>query len=161
MTVSPRELRDTMGWFATGVTVITALDQRGRPVGVTANSFNSVSLDPPLVLFSLDHLANCNDAFAEGQPFTVNVLRADQEAQSNHFASKSDDKFTDTAFTWAPGENGCPVLEGTVATFECTAEAIHAGGDHRIIVGRVHRVSQSETGEPLVFFKGRYARLGN
>ncbi|MEC9345873.1 MAG: flavin reductase family protein [Pseudomonadota bacterium] len=159
MTVSPRELRDTMGMFATGVTIITAVDGEGRPVGLTANSFNSVSLDPPLVLFSLDHRANCAAAFARGQPFAVNILGADQEAQSNHFASKSEDKFADSAFDWAPGENGCALIAGAIATLECAVESVHEGGDHWIIVGRVSRVVRAEEPDPLLFWRGRYLRI--
>lgn len=161
MTVSPRELRDTMGMFATGVTVITGVDGDGRPVGLTANSFNSVSLDPPLVLFSLDNRANCAGAFAGGRPFAVNILGAGQEAQSNHFASKSDDKFADIAFDWTPGENGCALIAGAIAVLECAVETLHEGGDHWIVIGRVDRVVRTEETRPLLYWRGRYSRLGD
>lgn len=160
MAVSPRELRDVLGSFATGVTIITGVDEDGGPVGLTANSFNSVSLDPPLVLFSLDRGANCVSAFQEGKPFTVNVLRDDQQPHSNHFASKADDKFAEMDFTWAEGENGCAVIEGSLAHLECTCESLHEGGDHWIVIGRVSRIEGDPEGRPLVFFRGRYANLG-
>lgn len=161
MAVSPRELRDVLGSFATGVTIITGVDEQDRPVGLTANSFNSVSLDPPLVLFSLDRNANCASAFAEGRPFVVNVLRDDQQPQSNHFASKTDDKFAEMDFTWTAGNNGCAVIEGALAHLECTCESLHEGGDHWIVIGRVSRIEADPEGRPLVFFRGRYANLND
>lgn len=159
MTVTPREMRDAMGCFATGITVITALDAAGRPVGLTVNSFNSVSLEPPLVLFSLDRRANCADAFGDGKPFAVNVLGVEQQAESNHFASKADDKFADIPFEWQAGSNGCAMLNSAIASFECIAEATHDGGDHIIIIGRVTRLNQVEGAAPLLYFQGRYAAI--
>ncbi len=159
MTFDQRELRDVLGCFATGVTIITARDAAGKPVGLTVNSFSSVSLEPPLVLFSLDRAANSADAFGVGQPFNVNVLGQQQQAQSNHFASKVDDKFASDEFDWQDGGNGCRVLEGALAHLECTCEALHDGGDHWIIIGRVARISASGEGPPLLYFRGRYADL--
>ncbi len=159
MTVTPREMRDAMGCFATGITVITAQDANGRHVGLTANSFNSVSLEPPLVLFSLDRRANCVDAFTLEMAFTVNVLGVEQQAVSNHFASKADDKFADMDFAWQTGDNGCAMLDGAIASFECVTEAVHEGGDHVIIVGRVTHLNQVEDASPLLYFQGRYAAL--
>lgn len=159
MTVTPREMRDAMGCFATGITVITALDGDGRHVGLTANSFNSVSLEPPLVLFSLDRRANCVDAFNADMAFTVNVLGADQQAVSNHFASKADDKFADLDFVWQAGGNGCAMLDGAIASFECVTDAVHEGGDHVIVVGRVTGLNQIEDASPLLYFQGRYAGI--
>lgn len=159
MTVTPREMRDAMGCFATGITVITALDADGRHVGLTANSFNSVSLEPPLVLFSLDRRANCVDAFSTDMAFTVNVLGVDQQAVSNHFASKADDKFANLDFVWQSGANGCAVLDGAIASFECVTDAVHEGGDHVIVVGRVTGLNQVEDASPLLYFQGRYAGI--
>lgn len=161
MTVTPRAMRDAMGCFATGITVITALDADSRPVGLTVNSFNSVSLEPPLVLFSLDRRANCADAFGDGKPFAVNVLGADQQAESNHFASKADDKFADIPFDWQPGGNGCAMLNSAIASFECVTEATHDGGDHVIIIGRVTRLNQAEAAAPLLYYQGRYAEIAD
>lgn len=146
------------GCFATGVTIITAREEDGRPVGLTANSFSSVSLDPPLILFNLDRGANCAAAFAEGKPFAVSVLRHDQQAQSNHFASKVDDKFAESEFDWTDGDNGCPVLDGALAHLECICDSLHDGGDHWIVIGRVSRTVR-ENGAPLLFYRGRYAGL--
>ncbi|MDF1722178.1 MAG: flavin reductase family protein [Minwuia sp.] len=159
MTVTPREIRDAMGCFATGITVITALDADGRHVGLTANSFNSVSLDPPLVLFSLDRRANCVDAFRTDLGFAVNVLGEEQQAVSNHFASKADDKFADLEFDWQVGGNGCALLDGAIASFECVTDALHDGGDHVIVVGRVTRLNRVEGASPLLYFQGQYAGL--
>ncbi len=160
MTVTPREMRDAMGCFATGITVITARDAAGRHVGLTANSFNSVSLEPPLVLFSLDRRANCVDAFNLGLAFTVNVLGADQQAVSNHFASKADDKFAEMDFAWQAGDNGCAMLDGAIASFECVTDAVHEGGDHVIVVGRVTHLNQVGDASPLLYFQGSYAGIG-
>jgi flavin reductase (DIM6/NTAB) family NADH-FMN oxidoreductase RutF len=154
-----RQLRDVFGCFATGVTIITALEQDGMPVGLTANSFSSVSLDPPLVLFNLDRAANCARAFTVGQPFAVSILRQDQQAQSNHFASKVEDKFASKQFDWIDGDNGCPVLDGAIASLECTCDSLHDGGDHWIIIGRVSRANSNTEGAPLLFYRGRYADL--
>lgn len=157
--MNQRQLRDVFGCFATGVTIITAREKDGTPVGLTANSFSSVSLDPPLILFSLDRGANCASAFAVGEPFIVNVLRHDQQAQSNHFASKVDDKFAGRGTDWVEGENGCPGLKGALASLECTCDSLHDGGDHWIIVGRVSRAIGDADGAPLLFFRGHYAGL--
>lgn len=154
-----RHLRDVFGCFATGVTIITAREASGVPVGLTANSFSSVSLDPPLILFNLDRDANCARAFSVGSSFTVNVLKHDQQAQSNHFASKVEDKFASGEFSWTDGENGCPVLDGALAVLECTCDSLHDGGDHWIIIGRVTRAAGDGDGEPLLFYRGRYAGL--
>ena len=158
-TLDQRHLRDVFGCFATGVTIITARLDDGSPVGLTANSFSSVSLDPPLILFNLDRGANCAEAFALGKPFTVNVLRKDQEAQSNHFASKVEDKFAHPDFDWRDGANGCPRLADSLAQLECVCDSLHDGGDHWIIIGRVQHAERDADGAPLLFFRGRYESL--
>lgn len=154
-----RHLRDVFGCFATGVTIITAREESGNAVGLTANSFSSVSLDPPLILFNLDRDANCARAFGVGRPFTVNVLRHDQQAESNHFASKVEDKFASGEFEWEDGANGCPTLNGALASLECTCDSLHDGGDHWIIIGRVSRATGDTEGAPLLYYRGRYASL--
>ena len=146
-------LRDALGNFVTGVTVITTR-HRDELHGLTANSFSSVSLDPPLVLFSLSRTAECFDAFESVDYFAVNVLRADQEALSNRFATKNIDKWTGVA--QQPGRGGCPLLGGAIATFQCRVSARHDGGDHVIYVGEVVEFAHSRDGEPLAFFRGRY-----
>jgi flavin reductase (DIM6/NTAB) family NADH-FMN oxidoreductase RutF len=158
MTIDQRELRDVLGCFATGVTIITGREPDGRPTGLTANSFSSVSLDPPLVLFSLDRGANCAAAFDVGRPFTVNVLSEAQQEHSNLFASKAEDKFA-AGGGWSEGGNGCARLEAALAHLECTCDSLHDGGDHWIIVGRVDRAEGRADGSPLLYFRGRYAAI--
>ena len=148
-------LREALGNFVTGVTVITTRHD-DELHGLTANSFSSVSLDPPLVLFSLSRNADCFAAFESSDHFAVNVLRSDQEALSNRFATKDIDKWSDVA--WRPGEGGCPLLDGAIATFECRVTNRHEGGDHVIHVGKVVRfVHDGDGASPLAFFRGRYA----
>jgi flavin reductase (DIM6/NTAB) family NADH-FMN oxidoreductase RutF len=153
----PRALRNALGCFATGVTVITARSPDGQLIGFTANSFNSVSLDPPLVLFSLDRKAQSLRGFQMSTHFAVNILARDQRALSNQFARATDDKFAGVAFTrW---DSGAPILEGAIASFECRLRDMHAGGDHVIFVGQVERMAAREDGEPLLYFRGSYATL--
>ena len=149
-------LREALGNFVTGVTVITTRSEE-ELYGLTANSFSSVSLDPPLVLFSLSRTAECFAAFQSSKHFAVNVLRSDQEALSNRFATKDIDKWSGVG--WAPGQGGCPLLDGAVATFECRITARHEGGDHVIYVGEVLTFSQGEGGAPLAFFRGGYTTV--
>ena len=152
-----RRLREALGCFVTGVTVITTCDGGGEPLGLTANSFSSVSLEPPLVLFSLARTADCFAAFESANTFAVNVLGADQEALSGRFATKDADKWSGTA--WRPGRGGCPLIDGAIATFECRVAARHEGGDHVIYVGEVIGFAHGRDGDPLAFFRGRYARV--
>ncbi len=153
-----RTLRDALGCFATGVTVVSTVNGTGEFFGLTANSFTSLSLDPPLVLFCLDHKALSFDAFHDAGHFVVNVLGEGQEELSAHFARSSVDKWNGLAYeTW---ESGCPVLPDCIAVLECHTVARHEGGDHLIIIGRVERVRYDE-GEvrPLLYYKGRYGAI--
>jgi len=157
-TPDARELRAALGLFATGVTVITSCGRRGELIGITANSFSSVSLDPPLVLFSLSRSAHSWREFLSTHYFAVNVLRRDQEALSNQFSRPLGDKWAEVEYdTW---ETGCPILRGTLAAFECEYEYTHDGGDHIIFVGRVIKMRAKPNGEPLLFVQGRYAGVG-
>ena len=149
-------LREALGNFVTGVTVITTRHQ-GELHGLTANSFSSVSLDPPLVLFSLSRTAECFSAFESSNFFAVNVLRSDQDAVSNRFATKDIDKWSGIA--WRAGLGDCPLIDGAIATFECRIEARHAGGDHVIYVGEVVTFEQCRDSQPLAFFRGRYTGI--
>ena len=151
---SARELRDAFGCFATGVTVVTALGDDGAPVGLTANSFTSVSLEPPLVLFCLDRRSTSLPVLERAERFAVNVLHAGQEAVSARFSRREPDRFAGTA--WRPGTTGVPVLEDAAAHFECRRESVLDGGDHRIFIGRVEAVACEGSYDPLVFFQGRY-----
>ena len=152
------DLRHALGRFATGVTVITTLDPDGGPVGLTANSFSAVSLDPPLVLWCLRRHAPSLGLFQASGRFAVNVLSADQDEVAQRFARRSDDKFTGVAHT--AGLGGCPLIGGSIAIFECDVEATPEGGDHVIFIGRVMRAAFRD-GEPLVFSSGRYRRLAD
>ncbi|MBV9111324.1 MAG: flavin reductase [Hyphomicrobiales bacterium] len=147
-----RAYRRALGQFATGVAIITA-STGDELAGVTANSFTSVSLDPPLVLWSLETKAQSLPVFREATHFAVNVLSADQVALSTRFARSSADKFK--AVEWRSGMGGAPLIKGVAAHFECRREAEHEGGDHVILIGRVDRFSRFDR-EVLVFAHGRY-----
>jgi flavin reductase (DIM6/NTAB) family NADH-FMN oxidoreductase RutF len=156
--VEPAEFKRALGCFATGITIVTAVGPRGEPVGFTANSFNSVSLDPPLVLFSLNRRAYSLRAFLSTQSFAVNVLREGQGALSEHFARALEDKWSEVAYeTW---DTGCPILTGTLASFECKIRHTYHGGDHVIFVGEVLRLKFDPRGRPLLFYRGQYHGVG-
>lgn len=148
-----REFRRALGTFATGVTVITTSRSGGEPVGLTANSFSSVSLDPPLVLWSLSLRSPSLRAFEEASHFAVNVLAEDQASVSQRFATPLPDKFDGIA--WRRGIARLPLLDGTVARLECANTVRHVGGDHVIFIGQVERFAY-EAKAPLVFCQGRY-----
>ncbi len=146
-----------VGSFATGVTVVTARDRNGDAHGFTANSFTSVSLDPPLVLVCLNRRAPSLRGFTIGGPFAVNILAADQERLSGQFARPSADKFD--GVDHAPGGNGAPLLAGCHAHLECRLEHWFHGGDHIILVGAVTHAQVADN-DPLLFHRSRYARMG-
>ena len=151
-----KAFRNALGQFPTGVTVITTLDAEGNKVGMTANSFSSVSLDPMLVLWSIARTSSSFDAFVESRHFAIHVLNAEQKAVSAQFASKCADRFTDIPHR--DGLGGIPVLEDYSAVFQCEMESRYEGGDHIIIVGRVIEFD-SRGKPPLIFHAGRYADL--
>ncbi len=158
MTSDSRRFRGALGRFATGVTVVTGLMPDGTPAGVTVSAFTSVSLRPPLVLISLADTTACLDAFVNGDRFAVNVLGEDQHTLSLTFASRRKDKFKGVDYgTW---DSGCPILPGCLANLECTRMAVHQGGDHVVVIGEVDRMEHSEDGNPLLYYRGSYARLG-
>lgn len=148
-----RQLRDVLGTFVTGVTVVTTRDASGVAHGVTANSFSSVSLDPPLVLWSQSLSSRSYEAFHGSDHFAVNILADDQIDVSNHFAKSRDDKFSGMAH--ASGVGGVPVLNGAAAHLECVKVAEYPGGDHVVYIGRVERIAQSGQ-RPLAFGSGKY-----
>jgi flavin reductase (DIM6/NTAB) family NADH-FMN oxidoreductase RutF len=151
--IDQRHLRHALGRFATGVTVITTRTAEGRLEGLTANSFSAVSLDPPLVLWSLRRNASSLSSFANSGYFAVNVLAANQCDLSRHFATPSQDRFAGISHT--VGLGGCPLLHETLASFECSTEHTVTGGDHIIFIGRVLRATYRD-GEPLIFSAGKY-----
>jgi flavin reductase (DIM6/NTAB) family NADH-FMN oxidoreductase RutF len=158
--VSAADFRNAMGHFATGVTVVTSVGEDGEPVGTTANAVSSLSLDPPLVLVCFDRTSTTLQAVLAHGAFAVNVLGAPQRHLSANFARRG------LAAAWdevrhRPGPTGSPRLEGVLAALECTVEHRLPGGDHEIIVGRVHEVETSaDDVAPLVFWRGGYASIG-
>ena len=157
--IDPRDFRTALGSFATGVTVITAAAADGKPVGLTCNSFASVSLNPPLVLWSLVIYSPNLTVFQDASHFAVNVLGASQRALSTQFATPSDNKFA--GVDWMPGLGDAPVLAGCVANFQCRAAGRYYGGDHVIFLGAVEAYAYNRD-EPLLFAQGGYGRfVGN
>jgi flavin reductase (DIM6/NTAB) family NADH-FMN oxidoreductase RutF len=158
-TFSDREFRDALGLFATGVTVVTGISGDGARLGATISSFSSVSLDPPLVLFSLSRRATGFMAWSTVESFAVNILAEDQSAISTRFARAMTDKWQGLAPAY--GVNGSPLLNEALAWIECSPYGQHDGGDHLIFVGRVDRltVRDREQFRPLLFFRGKYRRL--
>ena len=155
--VTPLRLREALGRFATGVTIITCVDAQGEPVGLTANSFNALSLDPPLVLWSLRLQSVQLAAFQQARGFVVNVLARQQLELSRCFASKLVDRFD--SGSWSTGVTGAPVLAGCVAVFECEMVSQQHAGDHVLFIGRVLSLSQQALA-PLVYQAGHYHGLG-
>lgn len=151
-----RELRNTLGAFATGVTVISALDSNNEPRALTANSFSSVSLDPPLILWSIGRTSTSFDVFCECKNFAVHVLREDQTELSQRFATREARTFDDLAM--AHGIGGVPLFDNYVARLQCETHECLPGGDHIIIIGKVLDIDL-KGGAPLLFHGGRYARL--
>jgi len=149
--------RKVLGRFATGITVVTGLNDDKVKVGLTVNAFTSLSLEPPLVLFCLDKATASIDAFCVGDGFALNMLSEDQQDLSVNFSSKVEDRFAAVEFeTW---DTGVPILNGCLANLEGIVDAVHDGGDHLIVVGRVNKIFQAEAGKPLLYFNGNYARL--
>lgn len=151
---SAQEFRAALGMFATGVTIVTARTADGRAVGLTANSFNSVSLSPPLVLWSLSRAAASMAVFSTGSHYAINVLAADQKALAERFASRGGDRWGGVAFD--TGAGGAPLLHGAAAVFECFNRSRYEEGDHVIFVGEVERCTHRRGASPLLFHGGRY-----
>ena len=152
----PQAFRDALGSFVTGVTIVTARDEAGRPYGLTANSFNSVSLDPPMVLWSLSLRSGTLPVFRDASSWAVHVLAADQQPMSDLFARPGEDKFA--GIDCPDGPEGAPQLDGYAARFGCTARFEYEGGDHAIFLGEVVDFDRREV-EPLIYHGGRYGRV--
>ncbi len=153
----PRSLRDALGNFATGVTVVTTMAAGDAPVGLTANSFTAVSLEPPLLLVCPSRSAATTSALEECEYFAINVLQKGQEELSNLFATKGTDRFAETEFeTW---DHDVPIIRDALASFECRKFAVHDGGDHLILVGEITRARYATHGEPLLFYRSQYSQL--
>ncbi len=151
------EFRRTLGCFATGVAVVTTLDANGDRAGMTISSFNSVSMDPPLVLWSIANDAYSYDAFINAEYFAVNILTIAQQELSARFARRGQDKFD--GLECHAGLHGSPILPDYAACFECRTEHCYEGGDHKIIVGRVLRLEDTDK-DPLIFYRGHFHRKG-
>lgn len=151
-----RDLRHAFGMFPTGVTIVTTRNQDGQPIGLTCNSFSSVSLTPPLVLWSLSIYSPNLQAFLQAPYFGVNILACDQESLSRRFASRIPDRFEGVA--WSEGEERTPLIGGAAAQIQCRNETRHYSGDHVILIGQVVRYVYRDV-EPLVFSRGLYRSL--
>jgi flavin reductase (DIM6/NTAB) family NADH-FMN oxidoreductase RutF len=154
--IDPRDFRNALGTFATGVTIITAMTADGRPYGLTCNSFASVSLNPPLVLWSLGMFSNGLSVFQNASHFAVNILGESQQELANKFAKSSGEKFA--GVDWTPGLGNAPILAGGVANFQCRAANRYYGGDHIIFLGAVEAYAYNRK-EPLLFARGGYGRF--
>lgn len=159
MSFDLRTFRDTLGLFVTGVTVITTRDISGRPVGITANSFNSVSLEPPLILWSVGLNSLSLSAFSNAQAFAVHILRDDQAALSQRFAKSGQDKFA--GLNIESGLHDVPLLPECAARLECLPYAQHPAGDHILFIASVERLASDPDAMPLVYHGGRYAELAD
>ncbi len=157
-TFDRRGFRSALSTFPTGVTVVSTLGENGVFIGLTVNSFSSVSLDPPLVQLNLARRSPSLPALKRAGVFAVSVLATDQGELSNRFATPSNDKWDGVEYSLGPG-CGCPLLSGALAGFECRLHAVYDGGDHAIVVGYVLRFERMVTGEPLVFCQGSYRTM--
>jgi flavin reductase (DIM6/NTAB) family NADH-FMN oxidoreductase RutF len=154
----PRELRKAFGQFATGVTIVTTQSPSGQMIGLTVNSFSSLSIDPPLVLWSLAKRSPNLQVFCEATHFCINVLAHDQHAIASQFATPAPDKFAGVKVE--PGQTGMPLLANTVAHFECSRSEVHDGGDHLIFIGEVEQFRIFER-PPLLFHGGAFQQLAS
>ena len=157
MDIDQADFRRTLAQFATGVAVVTARNADGSPIGLTMTSFNSLSLDPPLILFSVDRRALSLSAMLAAKGYAVNVLARQQEHLSNQFAKALGNKWSNVEYEI--GHAQAPLLGGVLAHFECDPYASHDGGDHVLFIARVVRFRALEVSDPLVFFRGKYHSL--
>jgi flavin reductase (DIM6/NTAB) family NADH-FMN oxidoreductase RutF len=151
---SSSEFRSALGMFATGVTIVTACATDGTLVGLTANSFNSVSMSPPLVLWSLARAAGSMAAFSAGSHYAINILGADQQDLAKQFAARTGDRFAGVQYS--RGTSGAPLIHGAAATFECFNRSRYEEGDHVIFVGEVERCTYQTGASPLLFHGGKF-----
>lgn len=156
MAIDARELRNVMGNFATGVTIITTKNAAGKPFGLTANAFSSLSLDPPLLLICVDKKVDCYACFDESKIFGVNFLSEGQDQLSNRFATKGIEKFEGVPYKL--GELGVALLDDALAHIECKVASAYEGGDHTIYVGEIQSATVLSD-RPLLFFRGKYYKL--
>ena len=157
MAIDSRTLRNALGCYPTGVTIVTIAPPEGPPIGMTMNSFTSISLNPPLLLISLDRKASAFAEYMAASHVVVNVLSAGQKDLSTRFATPGNRQMTDIAFeTW---DTGCPVLPDSISVFECTVHERSDAGDHVNFLLHVDRMVCNAEGDPLVYFRGKYAAV--
>jgi len=159
-TISPDNFRKASGLWATGVSIVATVDNSGTPFGLTMNSVTSLSLNPPLYLVNLDNGSDTLTALLESRAFSINVLAQGQQDLSNRFAKKGDDKFVDVGYS--AGATGAPRLDGCLMNIDCRINAIHPGGDHRIVVGDVVEIATADPDAgvtPLLYYGGGYAAV--
>ena len=156
MLVSRDDFRRAMSKFATGVTVVTTVDDEGEPHSMTANSFTSVCLDPPTVLVCVAHGTNTYGYVEKRGKFGVNVLREDQEELGAYFAKRPADRSGNVSYTYSRSENGTPILDESMVFFDCKVIGSHVYGDHTIYLGEVKEVRQQDEGTPLMFYQSRW-----
>lgn len=153
-----RSFRQLMGCFATGITVVTALDPQGKPIGLTVNSLTSVSLNPLLVLFCIDKKAQVYPIFKQSKSFAINMLSENQQDVSQHFADFR--HHPKPPKLWDKPQQGCPILRQTLGWMVCRKKAVYKGGDHDIFMGEVTKLyKRSGQKDPLLYFHGRYRRI--
>ena len=158
--ITPESFRKASGLWATGVSIVTTSDQNGAPYGLTMNSVTSLSLDPPLYLVNVDNGSDTLAPMLATRSFCINVLTTEQQELSNRFAKKGEGKFAGVEYRL--GSTGAPRLGGCLMSIECRISAVHAGGDHQIVVGEVIEIVSVEVGDgvrPLLYFGGRYANV--
>ena len=156
MSIDPAAFRAVLGRFASGVTVVTTLDENGRDCGMTVSAFSSVSLEPPLILICIGHDASIFEVISVARTFAVNILSQEQEAISRRFAEREIDRFDGLGYS--RGTMGLALLDNTLAWLECETIARHEAGDHLIIIGRVESAAARDT-RPLLYYRGGYAEL--
>jgi flavin reductase (DIM6/NTAB) family NADH-FMN oxidoreductase RutF len=154
--IAPAEFKTALSRWGSSVAIVTVRDPTGAPLGLTATSFASLSLDPPLVLFCLGHDSTHREAIESAAGFAVHILRQGQEALSTLFASRGADKFA--GLTWRAGHHGAPLIGGCLAVLQCQTHSRFPGGDHTIVVGAVEEAEVHE-GDPLLYYRGAYRRL--
>ncbi|MDA0264033.1 MAG: flavin reductase family protein [Chloroflexi bacterium] len=154
--IDAAEYRSALSQFATGVTVITTLDEEGQPHSMTANAFSSICLDPPTVMVCIAHGTNTFGYLEKNGRFGVNILRQEQQELGAYFAKKPEDRIGDVAHRYSVGEPGVPVLEDSMVFFGCEVVGSHVYGDHTIYIGQVKEMRRNESGAPLMFFGSRW-----
>lgn len=159
MTIAPRTFRDALGLFPTGVAVVTTVTKDGARIGATVSSFNSVSLSPPLVLFSVARSTNSFSSWCEAETYAINLLHEHQDALSTRFARSLTEKWE--GIQPVTGETGALLIPGALASFECESYARYDGGDHLILVGKVLALKTTSVGDPrpLIFYRGSYQKI--